>query len=98
MGLRKLRQVHGCQLTKRAPSHETVRHAPGKAGRGLWAKLTDTPGEFRENRIPAAFGHFPQIQRGGALTGSAESSSWRGLAPQIHLQNRHLVNAAHESR
>jgi hypothetical protein len=25
-----------------------VRHAPGKAGRGLWAKLTDTPGEFRE--------------------------------------------------
>src|ERR1039457_2569908 len=25
----------------------------------------------------------------------AESSSLRGLAPQIHLQNRHLVNAAH---
>ena len=32
------------QLTKRAPSPETVRHAPEKAGRGLWAQPTDTPG------------------------------------------------------
>jgi hypothetical protein len=30
-----------------------VRHALEKAGKRLWAKLTDTPGEFRENRIPA---------------------------------------------
>ena len=49
-----------------------MRHAPEKAGRGLWAKPTDTPGEFRENRVPAAFGYFPRVQRGGALTGSAE--------------------------
>src|ERR1017187_10023085 len=77
------------QLTKRAPSPETVRHAPEKAGRGLWAKPTDTPGEFRENRVPAAFGYFPRVQRGGALTGSAESSSLRGLAPQMCRDRGH---------
>ena len=47
------RQVHGCQLTKRASSPETLRHAPETAGRGGLGQADGHSREFRENRFSA---------------------------------------------